>query len=338
MKLAIDARVGPWPALLALLSASLGVGAARAQESLPRQVTIAAIPGIVAAGVSWQLVWQGPNNADGIVGTGDGGLLFAQEQPRRVGKLDTSGEYSIYLGDTRGVGSLGIDASGQLLGVERGCTDPGRRTVEPCNEPTTVSVLLPMHRVLASSFADGRALGRLNDLVAAAGGSVYFTVGGAYRVDSNGRVHIVADRDIRSNGIMLSPDERTLYVTNRDTILAFDVAPDGSTSNRRDFAQLEAGGNGDGMAVDAAGRVYVTSGPGVQVLAADGGYLGLIPTPRPVISAAFSGIDKRTLYVVGAGARGADGAELTTPDGVRNNAKTIYALPMLASGYAGRAK
>jgi sugar lactone lactonase YvrE len=82
----------------------------------------------------------------------------------------------------------------------------------------------------------------------------------------------------------------------------------------------------------------VTSGPGVQVLAADGGYLGLIPTPRPVISAAFSGIDKRTLYVVGAGARGADGAELTTPDGVRNNAKTIYALPMLASGYAGRAK
>jgi sugar lactone lactonase YvrE len=71
----------------------------------------------------------------------------------------------------------------------------------------------------------------------------------------------------------------------------------------------------------------------------DGGkYLGLIPTPRNVISVAFSGPDKKTLYVVGSGALGPDGLEFTTPEGVRNNAKTIYRIPMTAQGYLGRAK
>ncbi len=42
------------------------------------------------------------------------------------------------------------------------------------------------------------------------------------------------------------------------------------------------------------------------------------------ISAAFSGTDKKTLYVVGAGALGPDGKELRPSEGVRNNAKTIY--------------
>ena len=96
--------------------------------------------------------------------------------------------------------------------------------------------------------------------------------------------------------------------------------------------------SGDGMAIDALGRLYVTSGAGVQVLGADGKYLGLIPTPRNAISVAFAGPDKKTLYIVGSGALGADGQEFTTAEGVRNNAKTIYRLPMLAQGFKGRAK
>ena len=53
---------------------------------------------------------------------------------------------------------------------------------------------------------------------------------------------------------------------------------------------------------------------------------------------AFAGRDKKTLYIVGSGALGPDGREFTTPQGVRNNAKTIYRVPMLAAGFAGRAK
>ena len=92
------------------------------------------------------------------------------------------------------------------------------------------------------------------------------------------------------------------------------------------------------MAIDAAGRLYVTSNPGVQVFDPDGKFLGLIPTPRGVISVAFSGAGKKTLYVVGSGALGPDGKEFVTPEGVRNNAKTIYRIPMLAQGFKGRAK
>jgi sugar lactone lactonase YvrE len=76
----------------------------------------------------------------------------------------------------------------------------------------------------------------------------------------------------------------------------------------------------------------------VQIFAPDGKFLGLIPTPRSAISVAFSGPGKRTLFIVGSGALGPDGQEFKTPDGVRNNAKTIYKLPMLAEGFAGRPK
>jgi gluconolactonase len=74
------------------------------------------------------------------------------------------------------------------------------------------------------------------------------------------------------------------------------------------------------------------------VFSQEGKYLGFIPTPRPVISAAFSGPDKKTLYVVGSGALDADGKEFTTAPGVRNNAKSIFKIPMLAQGFRGRAK
>jgi gluconolactonase len=307
-----------------------------AQERLPREVTISEIPGVIAAGVQWRLAWQGTDNADGIVGTSDGGLLFAQEQPSVVRKLDANDRNSVYVRDTHGTGSVAIDSEGRILGVQRTCTDPGRGNA-PCSEPTSIAIIYPEkdRKVLVDSF-QGNPLGRLNDLVVDKKGTVYLTVGAAYYKTSSGAVTSLGE-NIRSNGIMLSPDERALYVTNGGTILAFDIQPDGKVVNRRDFAKLE-GGNGDGMAIDATGRLYVTSAPGVQVFSAEGKHLGTIPTPRNPISVAFSGPDKKVLYIVGSGALGPDGKEFTTPQGVRNNAKTIYKVPMLASGYKGRAK
>ena len=314
-----------------------------AQPQGVREVTVTEIPGVVAAGAKWTLAWQGTDNADGIVGTDDGGLLFAQEQPSQVSKLDRDDHVSVFLRNTHGAGALSVDVNGRILAVERTCTDPGRqgrgaqgRGAAPCAEPTVVGVLAPDRKTLADSF-DGQPLGRLNDLVADKRGGAYFTVGGAYYASPAGRVTSLGD-NIRANGIMLSRDERIVYVTNGNTILAFDILPDGTVTGRRDFGMLEAGGAGDGMAIDEAGRLYITSGPGVQVLGPDGKYLGLIPTPRGVISVAFSGPDKKRLYVVGSGALGPDGREFLTPEGVRNNAKTIYRIPMLAQGFKGRPK
>ncbi len=312
---------------------------ARQRGSTPPQgvhdVTVTAIPGVIAAGATWALAWQGTDNADGIVGTEDGGLLFAQEQPNQISRLDRNDRASVFLRDTHGTGALSVDAGGRIFAVERTCTDPGRGAAA-CNEPTVVGSLAPERRTLADNF-EGRPLGRLNDLVVDRKGGAYFTVGGAFYASATGLVTSLGD-NIRANGIILSRDDRVLYVTNGNSILAFDVQPDGAAVNRREFAKLEAGGAGDGLAIDAAGRLYATSAPGVQVFDESGKYLGLIPTPRSVISVAFSGPDKKTLYVVGSGALGPDGREFVTPEGVRNNAKTIYRIPMLAQGFKGRAK
>ena len=320
--------------LLSLLATTLAAQRGGAGQGA-REVTVTTIPGVVAAGATWSTAWQGTDNADGLVGTPDGGLLFAQEQPRRISKLDAMDRASVFLADTHGVGSIGIDSKGRVIAVERTCTDPGGHP-ESCNEPTAVSVLTPTRAVLADRF-QGKPLGRLNDLVVDAKGGVYFTVGGAYYVGPSGVIKSLGE-DLRTNGVMLSRDEKIVYVTNGNVIVAFDILPDGGVTNRRNFATLEAGGNGDGMAIDGEGRLYVTSAPGVQVFSSEGKYLGLIPTPRSAISVAFSGPGKRTLYIVGSGALGPDGQEFRTADGVRNNAKTIYRLPMIAAGFSGRPK
>ena len=121
-------------------------------------------------------------------------------------------------------------------------------------------------------------------------------------------------------------------------VLAFDVRPDGTTTNRRDFGVLGGDDGGDGMAIDSEGRLYVTGNRGVHVLSPRGEYLGMIPTPRRPITIAFSGPDKNLLYAPSMGAVGPDGKAWTTPELIRNTAMTIYRMPLLARGYLGRPK
>ena len=303
-----------------------------------REARITAIPGVVAADAKWQLIWADFETADGINGTPDGGVVFAQEQTDTIRKLTADGVEQTLVPSTRGAGSVSLDSSGRLFAVERTCTEPLNTALAGCNEPPMISVLWPERRVLAASFPDGKPFGRLNDLIADGKGGAYFTVGGAYYMNPAGVVSTVADQNIRSNGIMLSPDGRTLYVTNNTNVLAFDVRGDGSTANRRDFGTLNGDDGGDGMAVDSEGRLYVTGNAGVHVLSPRGEHLGLIPSPRRPITIAFSGRDKKTLYAPQMGAVGPDGKAWATPEGIRNTAMTIYTLPMIAEGYKGRPK
>ena len=323
-----------------LLLGITGLPAVHAQTLRPgeRPAPLTAIPGVVAADAAWELIWADFKTADGLVPTTDGGILFAQEQSDTIRKLDPTNHESIYLTPTQGTGAVSLDAQGRLFGVQRTCTDSARPFYQSCQVLTNVAILAPEHRLLANSFADGKPLGRVNDVMADGQGGAYFTVGGAYHVTAQGVVSVVADQDIRSNGILLSADGKLLWVTNGDRILAFDVLPDSSTKNRRDFGLLAGDTGADGMAIDAEGRLYVTASQGVHVLGRDGTHLGLIPTPRAPISLTFSGPDKKTLYVAQMGAVGPDGKPWSTPQGVRNTAMTLYRLPMLSEGYKGRPK
>ena len=302
------------------------------------EAPITAIPGVISADAKWTRVWASFMTADGIVGTPDGGLLFAQEQSDTVRRIDAAGKESIVVTDTHGAGAISVDAKGRMFAVQRTCTDPGKPFSQSCEELPMVSQFLPERRVLANSFKDGKTLARVNDVLADGKGGAYFTSQGLFHVDAEGNVAVVEDKNLRPNGLQLSPDMRTLYVTNNTNIVAFDVAADGSTRNRHDFGTLDGDTGGDGMAIDAAGRLYVTAAKGVHVLGPDGKHLGLIPTPRHPITIAFSGADKKTLYVGQMGVVGPDGKDWVTPTGVRNVAMTLYRIDMVAEGFKGRPK
>jgi len=319
-----------WPALIATCRTPLparGGGPGRAggrgpqPPPGPREYAVTEIPGVIAAGQRWKFVWQqAGNNGDGILGTDDGGLLIAQNDNSTIVKLDKDGRPSVVYSDTHTGGSLSINSKGATFIVQRGLR-------------TAVAQLAPRRAILANTYR-GDPLdclgGNPNDLSAAGNGGVYFTQGGVYYANPKGVVTRYGE-NITPNGIILSRDEKTLYVTNGPTLAAFDVRRDGSLTNQRELAKLEGGGNGDGSAIDAAGRIYVTTNPGVQVIGPDGKYLGIIPTPRGVISVAFGGPDKKTLFVLARGAKDASGAEVA-------NAAQVYSLQMTAQGYRGRAK
>ncbi len=332
------------PAALALTALAPAVPAQAQLLAGEKEAKVTAIPGVVAAGAKWERAWSGPMTADGMTGTPDGALFFAQEQSNSVWKLWPDGKAWVQWPYIYGAGAVSIDAAGRVFTVERTCTDPGLRPVSvACADNTRVVQLAPERKVIASTFADGKTLGRLNDVAADGLGGAFFTQTGIYHAAADGKVSIVADgTGIFTNGLVMSTDGKTLYVTNRTTIVAFDVAPDGSTSNRHDFATLGSEPQGsfgaDGLAVDSEGRLYATGGAGIYVFDKAGKALGVIPTPRAAITLAFSGPDRKTLYAGMMGGVDPDGKAWATPQGVRNVAMTVYKLKTLASGPKDRPK
>jgi len=287
----------------------------------PRDYSITAIPGVIAAGQKWKFLWQeAGNNGDGIVGTKDGGLLLAQNDNSDVVKLDKNGKPSVVYTNTHTGGAVSINSKGALFIVERG--------LHPMIEE-----LAPVRRVLANSYEGGTmdCIGNiLNDLVADSKGGAYFTMGGLFYASPSGVITKYGE-NLRTNGIILSTDEKKLYVTNVGTVVVFDVQPHGSLTNQRDFAKLQEKTAGDGSTIDAAGRIYVSTNPGIQVIGPDGTWLGLIPTPRDVISVSFGGPGRKTLFILARGALDSEGKQIA-------NAAQVYSILMIAQGYKGRPK
>jgi gluconolactonase len=283
----------------------------------PAAYTVAAIPGVIAAGQKWTKVWEvSGNNADGILADKNGDLLIAQNHNSAVVKLDQSGKVSTVYMDTHTGGALTQDTKGAFFIVERGLRQ-------------NVTQLAPQRRVVADKLPNGDPLdclgGVINDLTADGKGGVYFTMGGLFYADAKGIVTRYGE-NLATNGVVLSADQKTLYVTNGRTVTAFDVQPDGSLSNQRQFVELPSG-NGDGLTIDAQRRLYVTAGPAVHVVAPDGKLLGSIPAPYGLITAAFAGKDKKTLYAV-----------VSLIDPMRLQHAYVYSILMSAQGYEGRAK
>jgi gluconolactonase len=234
---------------------------------------VTAIPGVIAAGQKWTKVWEvDGNNADGPIADKNGDLWIAQNHNSKVVRLDAAGKVSTVYSDTHTGGALSMSKKGDVFMVQRGLHQ-------------NVSQMAPTRRVLAATLPNGDPIdclgGVINDLTADSRGGVYFTMGGLFHVDAKGTITRYGE-NLTTNGIILSPDEKTLYVSNGGSVAAFDVQPDGSLKNQRQFVQLPVPG-GDGMTVDAEGRLYVTAGPNVHVVSPEGSSSAAFP-PRTVSS------------------------------------------------------
>jgi gluconolactonase len=195
--------------------------------------------------------------------------------------------------------------------------DHGNRAVARLDLETRRKTFLATHY-------EGRRFNSPNDLVLAGDGSIWFTdppygleglnaspvkeqpVNGVYRLHPDHRVELVVADMSFPNGILLSPDGRTLYVANSDpdhaVVRAFALDETGAVRGQEVFADMtNAVGPGmpglpDGMAVDKAGNLFITGPGGVHILSPGGARLGRIDTGTAVANCAF-GEDGRTLFL-----------------------------------------
>jgi gluconolactonase len=226
--------------------------------------------------------------------------------------------------------STGMQSNGTLAGKNGNllvCDMFGHRVVEV--NPATGRVV----RVILDTI-NGKPIDGPNDLVMDAKGGLYITDPQftpeatksqpgkqVYYVAPDGTAKIVIGPGefAMPNGVELSPDGKTLYVNNtwqqpgENFVWAYDVAADGSLSNKRQFAMLNLtpevldaanpadrfDSRADGTAVDTDGRYYVATKTGVQIFLPDGTYAGTIWVPQYPVSITFGGANNDVLYMVG---------------------------------------
>lgn len=167
---------------------------------------------------------------------------------------------------------------------------------------------------------EGKRFNSPNDAVYRSDGALYFTdppyglakmdddaakelkFNGVFLYKDGALKAIVKDLSL-PNGIALSPDEKTLYVSNSDQKkrfwMRYDVAADGTVSNGRvffDLANAKEQGIPDGMKVDSQGNVYAAGPEGVWVFSPDGRHIGTIQ-PGEVAANVNWGEDGKSLYI-----------------------------------------
>ena len=251
---------------------------------------------VLAADLGWAEgpVWVGRLDA----------LLFSDVAADKIYRWDESTGLSIFVQPSghaadeapapwRGSNGLAIDENGALLLAQQ-----SNRTLARMSAP--IENPAPDYEVLANRY-DGKLINSPNDLLVHPNGDIYFTdppygldgfekspaieLGffGVFRLTEN-RELILVNKDLdKPNGIALSNDHSTLYVSDSETdkaqIIAIDLDSQGNPGNARLFFDggkliAEGPGSTDGMTMHPSDHLFVSIPNGIGILSPTGELLG----------------------------------------------------------------
>jgi gluconolactonase len=253
-----------------------------------------------------------------------GGALYVSEYPgspnpppSRILKLDAAGAVSVAVADS-GSNGLAVDKDGNLVGAVH---EDG--SISRFDLSTGMRVAPPI-----VSLYMGIRFNSPNDLAIRSDGTIYFSdpnfqapspapqmATRAYGFSPGSSTLSVVDATLtQPNGVTLSLDEKTLYVSSSNGIQKYSVMADGSTGPGSPFAASpNATLNVDGMALDCAGNLYgaIVGGGNVVIFSPSGAQIGSLvsvtTTGAVVTNVAFGGSDHKTLYVTTQGSSGNQG-------------------------------
>jgi gluconolactonase len=186
-------------------------------------------------------------------------------------------------------------------------------------------------KIISNSF-NGKKLNSPNDIVITKGGTIYFTdpkyVGPeereldryyVFKYSISGELSIATDQISKPNGIILSPDQKTVYVAETDngsdkadieknftmgrmTLNSFTIRRSGQWTNKKVLVNFGDQVGIDGMTVDTSGNIYaaVRSGErfGIVIFSPQGDELGYIETPALPTNVSFGrGAELSRLYI-----------------------------------------
>jgi gluconolactonase len=233
----------------------------------------------------------------------DGGyLVFSDIRKNQMNRWTAKDGVTVFREPSRNANGNTLDREGRLITAEHS----GRRLSRMEADGSVVTIV--------DQF-DGKKFNSPNDVVVKSDGTLWFTdppyglpkgegkeQAGNYvfRHDPATKTTTLLVKDFdMPNGLCFSPDEKQLYIADAGKlhhIRVFDVAANGTVSNSRVFAVIEKGFP-DGIRCDPSGRIWASSGNGVDVFAPDGSVIAKINLPKAGANLCFGGKDGTTLFI-----------------------------------------
>ncbi len=316
-------------------------------------------PGVLPEGAKLMQVFdEGCVLTEGVAAGHDGFMYFSDItftasckdetgkylQAGNIFKYDPeTGETTVFRSPSGMSNGLKFDADGNMIAALG--ADFGGRMLVKTDMATGRSYIL-------SGLYDGKPYNSLNDVTIDEQGRIYFSdpryAGheplfqpgyAVYRLDPDGTVERIITDGGKTNGVLVSPDQQTLYVVSNDdgwfdgqrlkqgettaqgrhVLQAYELAEDGTVGNRRVLVDYHPYSGPDGIIADVEGNIYAAvrseNRPGIAVYNPEGKELAFIPTGEelPTNLGFGRGEESNVLYVT--------------------SGASLYKIPMVKDGY-----